>query len=560
MNIEETVQRIGQASWLRQAFAAVAVLALVTGAAAQSSDRAARLSDVDGQVQLSLNNQILASTAPANTPLFEGTRVTTADDGRAEIQFDDGSVVRLAPNSSLTLTALRQQGSGMQTDLLLDNGLAYFELQGTSSSGNLVVHFGANAVSASGFTVFRLDLDNPPGALAVFSGNAHLENPAALALDLHGGESARLNPSDPANYILAESIEQNSWDSWNADRDQQLSAQEAQRTQATTTVPNPANPAWSDLDANGNWYNIPGQGYVWSPYAAGAAGWSPYGCGYWVMTHFGYVWASCEPWGYLPYSGGSWAFYNGMGWGWSPGDGGWWWNTGGWAPTVSSSAFSYAPPKRPHGGPISPGHGFSGQVASVIAVNRFHSDGGSVTPVAPRTGPVTLAGTTLQPLRPVAVRTGRTHEPGVGVVYSSAPVARSGAVAAPTNGFMRGSAGEQSGMRPVYAPAQGNGMNGVRTMGGVNMPTGGRPTLPSSGVVMPGGRPSFNGGSTITGNRGGTGSSMHSGGVSAPASGGGAVHSGGGGASFGGGGGGGAVHSGGSSGGSSSGGGGSPRH
>jgi len=55
------------------------------------------------------------------------------------------------------------------------------------------------------------------------------------------------------------------WDAWNADRDQDLTTQEAAKTAASGSVPNSNNPAWGDLDANGNWYNVPGQGYVWSP-------------------------------------------------------------------------------------------------------------------------------------------------------------------------------------------------------------------------------------------------------------------------------------------------------
>jgi hypothetical protein len=53
--------------------------------------RAVRLSSVDGQVQLAQGNQVLADEAVANTPLFAGTRVTTGDDGRAEIQFEDAA-------------------------------------------------------------------------------------------------------------------------------------------------------------------------------------------------------------------------------------------------------------------------------------------------------------------------------------------------------------------------------------------------------------------------------------------------------------------------------------
>ena len=81
-------------------------------------------------------------------------------------------------------------------------------------------------------------------------------------------------------------------------------SQEAAKTAATGSQPNSSNPAWGDLDANGNWYDVPGQGYVWSPYEAADSNWDPYGSGNWVYTpQFGYVWVSCESWGYMPYIG-----------------------------------------------------------------------------------------------------------------------------------------------------------------------------------------------------------------------------------------------------------------
>jgi hypothetical protein len=72
-------------------------------------------------------------------------------------------------------------------------------------------------------------MDTPPGGLAVFSGNVHLQvaNSSAgptVSVDLHGGESITLNAADPSQYNLAESIEPNSWDAWNSDRDQALTS------------------------------------------------------------------------------------------------------------------------------------------------------------------------------------------------------------------------------------------------------------------------------------------------------------------------------------------------
>lgn len=379
------------------------------GQPGQPAARAVRLSSVDGQVQLSQGNEILATQAMANTPLFEGTQISTSDDGRAEVQFEDGSVARVAPNSSLTLATLSQQGATLQTDLVLNSGLGYFEIEGNGDANQIRVHFGNDEATVSGFTVLRVDMDYPPGEVAVFSGNAHVEGGNSLAMDLHGGESVKLNGSEPGNYVVSESIEPNSWDSWNSDRDQALTAQEADRTAATSAMPNSGNPAWNDLDANGNWYNVPGQGYVWSPYEAESSGWDPYGCGSWTWTpQYSYSWVSCEPWGYLPYASGTWDYYDGFGWGWMPGLGVPWWGGGyGWGYNIGTMPARYQPPRRPVGGPR-PGRPihFGGgryQPYPVIAVNRLRSTPGA-PPIRTRNTPVTLAGNTIAPMRPLSPR------------------------------------------------------------------------------------------------------------------------------------------------------------
>ena len=371
--------------------------------------RAARLSFVAGDVQLSQGNQVIADPALANTPLFEGTEITAKEDGRAELQFDDGSVVRVSPNSSLKIAALRQDGGTSKAELLLKSGLAYFEMQGDTSASRMVARFGESSVTASGFTVLRISLDNPPGEVAVFSGNAHLDRGNALSVDLHGGESVALNATDPNLYNLAETIEPDSWDAWNADRDQELTSQEATKTAASGSEPNSNNPAWGDLDANGNWYNVPGQGYVWSPAEAASGNWDPYGCGNWVPSpQYGYIWVSCEQWGYLPYTSGYWNYYDDFGWGWTPGYGYPWWITGGWGWNIGNRPPRYLPPHRPHGGPNPrPGNpirgGGSYQPNPVIAVNRIPGSP-TANPAHVIGKPVTIAGNTVEPLKPLSPR------------------------------------------------------------------------------------------------------------------------------------------------------------
>ena len=255
---------LGSALLALAAFALGAGLLTVAAWAddAAQTARALRLSSVDGQVRLSQGGQALADQAVANTPLFEGTTVATEEDGRAEIQLEDGSVARLSPDSALTLSVLRGQGASGLAEITLVSGLGYFEIQGDGQAGTIRIRFADSVVTASGYTVLRIDLDNPPGELAVFSGNAHLERGTALAADLHGGESVALSGADVARYDLVESIEPDSWDSWNSDRDQVLAGEASSNTGAANSYADSGNPAWSDLDANGSWYNVPGQGNI----------------------------------------------------------------------------------------------------------------------------------------------------------------------------------------------------------------------------------------------------------------------------------------------------------
>ena len=364
--------------------------------------RAVRLSFVEGDVHVYQGGQQLGDQAVANTPLFEGARVDTGNDGRAEIQFEDGSVARISPQSSVTLSVLKGLSANAERDaeILLNSGLAYFELQGEGDSNHVKVRFGDTEVTAAGFTVLRIDVDKAPGEVAVFSGNAHIEGGSSPTLDLHGGESVALNATDPDSYNLAETIEPDSWDAWNSDRDQEVSSAAADRTEASENQPDNQNPAWSDLDANGNWYNVPNQGYVWSPYDASNPGWDPYANGYWMDNPgYGYMWISGNPWGYLPYNCGSWNFYSSFGWGWAPGACSPWWGTGGvWIVNIGIVPPRYRFPVRPRPRPI-PHRPIP---RPLIAVNRHASTPGN-TMLAPRdkTGTVLIAGTRVQPLRPI---------------------------------------------------------------------------------------------------------------------------------------------------------------
>jgi hypothetical protein len=427
-----------------------------------------RLSYVDGQVTLAQGGQVLAQQAVANTPLLEGMQLTTADSGKAEIQFEDGSVARVSPDSSMTLQVLSGSGTTAVAQLVLNGGLAYFELQGGGQAGQMSVLFGDAQLTTSGFTVLRISMDNPPGEVAVFSGNAHLDAAnGAVSVDLHGGESLALNGATPANYQLAESIQPDSWDSWNSDRDQALTTEAASQTGAATNLGQSQNPAWNDLDADGNWYDVPNQGYVWSPNEAASADFDPYGNGNWMWTPgYGYLWVSGYPWGYMPYQCGAWNFYDGFGWGWAPGMGGCtpWWGMGFYGgPNIGHGPVGYRPIPRP----ILPRHPVSPRPVAMIPVRRTPVIVNSTLPARNRNTPVTIGGSTVVPLRPLPSRPVFAHTPSNAGGNQTQPGSRP---AAP-------------GSRPA-APGGGQGAPN-RPGYNLNRPVAGEPTEPNRPVPTP---------------------------------------------------------------------------
>src|SRR5579871_5980907 len=64
---------------------------------AESQARIVRLSDVQGAVQIDKNTGLGFESAFLNLPIVQGSRVRTRGNGRAEVEFEDGSSLRLTP-------------------------------------------------------------------------------------------------------------------------------------------------------------------------------------------------------------------------------------------------------------------------------------------------------------------------------------------------------------------------------------------------------------------------------------------------------------------------------
>jgi hypothetical protein len=77
-------------------------------------------------------------------------------------------------------------------------------------------------------------------------------------------------------------------------------------------------PFHDELSPYGQWVYTSGPGWVWSPYNV-SAGWRPYQLGHWVLTDYGWTWASDEDFGWAVYHYGRWTDDPQYGWVWVPG-------------------------------------------------------------------------------------------------------------------------------------------------------------------------------------------------------------------------------------------------
>jgi ferric-dicitrate binding protein FerR (iron transport regulator) len=426
---------------------------------AESDVRAVRLSDVEGKVQVLNGGDPAFDQAQQNMPVLEGMRLVTAADGRVEIQFEDGSVARVTPNSSITLSQLHRKGDGSTVTVIdATAGLTYYELNGRA--GQYTVHFGPNTVTPTDSSIFRVNLDGNPTELAVTHGTVHISDGQSLALDVHTNQSIRFDSQSSSQYELIQSVSADTWDQWNSDRDQVLASLEESASTARASTGNPDDPGWNDLDYYGDWYDVPGYGMAWAPSGVGT-NWDPFGVGSWgYYSGIGYSWISGYPWGWWPYHCGAWNFFDNYGWMWFPGNCGYGaFGAGGWYAysTVWHCPPGYRPPVRPgnpvHGTPPLHGRPPIRYHEPLIAVNRgpeftqqFRTVGGSKP--APRS--FDFEGKTIAPAE--AIIHPRTVGP-IGESFTSSTVRTHPEVL--DGSFVRSTAGSSFGERPTYQSGAG---------------------------------------------------------------------------------------------------------
>lgn len=343
--------------------AAMACALFALPAVADSQARIVRLSDVQGSVQIDKNSGLGFENAFLNLPVTQGTQLRTRENGRAEIEFEDGSTMRLAPNTSVQFSALGVNDAGKHISVVdLTEGLAYVNWQGKDE---LTLNFSGEKVNLDRAAHFRVSTSTDKSEFAVFKGEVEVQAPASKVMVAKNKMATFAGSADPTPTVakLAESP-LDSWDKESISYHQQYAKNNS----------SPYGYGVSDMNYYGSYQNVPGYGNMWQPYFTGV-GWDPFMDGAWSWyPGAGYMFVSAYPWGWTPYRYGNWMFVPGFGWMWQGGG----WNTWNSVPRYTGTTLTrFRAPVAPTGTGSTVVLGRGGPVRPVLPTSRVMVSGGT---------------------------------------------------------------------------------------------------------------------------------------------------------------------------------------
>jgi len=277
-------------------------------AAPTSDPSVGRISYIHGDVSTQHSGSNDWAAATLNTPVVVGDRISTSANSRAEIQLDHGNILRLSDQSTANIVNISRN----QIQVQVGQGLVNYDVVKGNEAGAEIDTPNVAIRPQIGEGSYRIQVNSDGETIVdVRNGNAEISTPQGST---HVGRDQRITiqgNADNAQYQVSGAPGRDEWDRWNSDRDHVIeSAKSWKHTDPYYT-------GTQDLDAYGQWRNVPDYGDVWFPSAD--PNWVPYRDGRWVYEpYYGWTWVSYEPWGWAPYHYGRWAVYGGV-WGWWPG-------------------------------------------------------------------------------------------------------------------------------------------------------------------------------------------------------------------------------------------------
>jgi hypothetical protein len=265
-----------------------------------------RLSLIEGDVQVLIQDTTDWTAAAINLPMNERDRLWIPGSGRAELQVQGGVYARAQGNTALDLLTVDRDS----IQFYLDQGHLYINNR-TGGIDTVQVDTRLTSIRSYDDTIMMMDVsDDGVTEISVLQGTAYAESRAG-ATRVDAGSTLTIREEDSAD--LSPVSPPDEWEQWNRERDSRVSASSGE---SSRYLPEELHEYASDFDQNGQWDYVSDYGYVWSPGIA-APGWAPYSYGSWVWIRGSYVWISYDPWGWAPSHYGRWAFV-GSRWRWVP--------------------------------------------------------------------------------------------------------------------------------------------------------------------------------------------------------------------------------------------------
>ncbi len=419
--------------------AVVCSFVLLLPALAESNVRIVRLSYIDGDAQINTTNQDDGFThAVLNTPVTAGMWVYTPDKAHAEIQFENGSTVRLVDDAQVQFEKLALADSGAKIDIInIDHGVVYCNFEKVGKDDNILLKAGGKVIHVNKSSHLRITASDKNILVSVFSGDARIEGDQTV--EVKKNETVNLASAD---LKVGHGVDELGTDTWDKHRDGEMAAINVKSS--PVNYPDAYSAQFSYLGAYGNYTMVPGYGWGWQPFGMGM-GFDPYMNGLWSYNPgLGYMWVSSYPWGWGPYRYGMWNYVPAYGWMWMPGSSFNSWNVG---PAYGMVPNNYHPPVAPVVNP-------RGKVAPTVVVGN-----------PPNVHPAVLAGHPEAGTHPIV-----NARAGVGAkTVAGTTATKTGASTAPKPPAQHGaqSAGAQA-SHPAPAPMGGGhpASPGARPAGG----------------------------------------------------------------------------------------------
>ena len=164
-----------------------------------------RLSEVQGDVKIDRNLGQGYEKAFLNLPITQGVKLQTKTDGRAEVEFEDGSTLRITPDTVIEFPQLSLRDSGAKVSTVhLQEGTAYINFAGAKND-EFTLTFAHEKVALTHSAHVRIEMADVTATVAVFAGDVQVEGDSG-SVDISKNHTAEFDLTDDDRSTVAKDL------------------------------------------------------------------------------------------------------------------------------------------------------------------------------------------------------------------------------------------------------------------------------------------------------------------------------------------------------------------